>query len=85
MAVYLGQIMRITRNDGYVPEIIENKLNGKKQVEEWINNVLDTFIRDNNFEMRNNIWERDGSFWSLWDYVGRGDWFEIIIVRAIKL
>lgn len=96
MAAYLGQITRITRNDGYVPEMNEYKLNGKKQVEEWLSDVRerllgkpdrygDIWYDPDNFEQRNSIWENDGSYWSVWDYVGGGDWFEIIIVRAIKL
>lgn len=36
MAAYLGQIIRITRNDGYVPQIDEYKLNGKKSVDEFL-------------------------------------------------
>lgn len=95
MATYLGQITRITRNDGYVPEMSEYKLNGKKQVEEWLNNVrkdllnIDGYRVDTagKYEQRNDIWERDGSYWSVWDYipVNGFSWFEIIIVRAIKL
>ena len=44
MAAYLGQITRITRNDGYVPEMREYKLNGKKQVEEWLSEVRAQFL-----------------------------------------
>ena len=97
MATYLGQITRITRNDGYVPEMHEYKLNGKKQVEEWLSNVRremlglpdrygDTWNKPGDFVQRNDIWEKDGSYWSVWDYARNGsDWFEIVIVRAIKL
>ena len=96
MAAYLGQITRITRNDGYVPEMREYKLNGKKQVEEWLNNVTAqlqgypdkhgiTWNNRGDFEQRNSIWEKDGSYWSVWDFVRDRDWFEIVIVRAIKL
>lgn len=85
MAAYLGQITRITRNDGYVPEMNEYKLNGKKQVEEWLNDVWNQLHEKGDFEQRNSIWEKDGSYWSVWDYVGGGDWFEVVVVRAIKL
>ncbi len=94
MATYLGQITRITRNDGYVPEMQEYKLNGKKQVEEWLNNVrrdllnIDGYKLDSGkYEQRNDIWERDGSYWSVWDFIPANgfSWFEIVIVRAIKL
>lgn len=97
MATYLGQITRITRNDGYVPEMHEYKLNGKKQVEEWLSEVRREMLglqdrcryyacNPGDFVQRNDIWEKDGSYWSVWDYARNGsDWFEIVIVRAIKL
>ncbi len=96
MAAYLGQITRIVKSDGYVPHMIEYKLNGKKQVEEWLNDVISQYLglpdkngviwqEKGDFEQRNSIWENDGSYWSVLDYVGGGDWFEIIVVRAIKL
>lgn len=96
MAAYLGQITRITRNDGYVPEMNEYKLNGKKQVEEWLSDVRAQFLgrpdrygvtwcNPGDYEQRNSIWENDGSYWSVWDFVRDQDWFEIVIVRAIKL
>ena len=97
MAAYLGQITRITRNDGYVPDMHEYKLNGKKQVEEWLSDVRREMLglsdrcryyscNPGDFEQRNDIWENDGSYWSVWDYTRNGsDWFEIVIVRAIKL
>lgn len=96
MSAYLGQITRITRNDGYVPEMHEYKLNGKKQVEEWLSNIRaqllgmpdrygDYWCNPGDYEQRNDIWERDGSYWSVWDYKKYAGAFEIIIVRAIKL
>lgn len=96
MAAYLGQITRITRNDGYVPEMNEYKLNGKKQVEEWLSNIRaqllgnpdkygTTWCEPGDYVQRNDIWERDGSYWSVWDYRKYADVFEIIIIRAIKL
>lgn len=96
MAAYLGQIMRITANDGYVPDVREYKLNGKKQVDEWLDEVWREMSgypdrrgiiwhNPGDFEQRNDIWEKDGSYWSVWDFVKDDSWFEIIIVRAIKL
>lgn len=88
MAAYLGQIIRITRNDGYVPQIDEYKLNGKKQVEEFLSEMRRRLILTEDYRQRNDIWERDGSYWSVWDFVGddlNGSWFEVIIVRAVKL
>lgn len=96
MAAYLGQTIRITRNDGYVPEMNEYKLNGKKQVEEWLSNIRSqllghpdkygtTWCEPGDYMQRNDIWERDGSYWSVWDYRKYADVFEIIIIRAIKL
>lgn len=97
MAAYLGQITRITRNDGFVPEMSEYKLNGKKQVEEWLGEVRTLMLgkpdrygtvwnEPGDFEQRNSIWENNGSYWSVWDFVRPdANWFEIVIVRAIKL
>lgn len=96
MAAYLGQIIRITRNDGYVPEMNEYKLNGKKQVEEWLSSIRAqllgypdkygiTWCEPGDYVQRNDIWERDGSYWSVWDSRKSADFFEIIIIRAIKL
>lgn len=94
MAAYLGQITRVSSNDGYVPEMHEYKLNGKKQVEEWLDEVrremlglpdrYGTYWCDpGDYEQRNDIWERDGSYWSVWDNKKYGN--ELIVVRAIKL